>query len=419
MDSYLAADMWVKLALATACGAAIGIERELHDKPAGLRTNILICVGSTLMTMVSIHVALTYATRQVNIADPARIAAQIVSGIGFLGAGTIIQARGSVHGLTTAATIWVMAGVGLAIGAGVYAYAIATTIIILATLIVLGWLETHFTPRRRFVYFHVLADRRPGLIDDINELAERERLSLDDFALKRQDEGFKIEFALSLAAEKRDAVIDSLLDLEGVRDRNLAILQVANRLGDYRLSIPRRAVHEHRVSGRNGRPELVEHLLADHQVRKGVADACARHGTRDHLAIRLEIGAVLVERDGCDTDVLVMFQKEQRAAAALIRDPVAVRRPPNHRAAGDFTLMGPLQKFEDRLDDRKLQTDSTRQLQARVIGGEVHHLQQELGEEVLRQPGLLEGTGCERMKRGERRRRIEHAWLFGGCYRRH
>ena len=126
--------MWIKLALATACGAAIGIERELHDKPAGLRTNMLICVGSALITMVSLHVALSYAERQVNIADPGRIAAQIVSGIGFIGAGTIIQARGSVHGLTTAATIWVMAGIGLAIGSGAFAPAIATTVILLGTV---------------------------------------------------------------------------------------------------------------------------------------------------------------------------------------------------------------------------------------------------------------------------------------------
>ena len=73
---WLAADMWIKLGLAIACGAAIGFERELHDKPAGLRTNMLICVGSTLISMVSIHVALTYAERQINIADPGRIAAQ-------------------------------------------------------------------------------------------------------------------------------------------------------------------------------------------------------------------------------------------------------------------------------------------------------------------------------------------------------
>jgi putative Mg2+ transporter-C (MgtC) family protein len=210
--------MWIKLALATACGAAIGIERELHDKPAGLRTNILICVGSTLITMVSLHIALTYAERQVNIADPGRIAAQIVSGIGFIGAGSIIQARGAVHGLTTAATIWVMAGVGLAIGSGAYGPALATTVIILATLVALGWLEAHIAPRRNFVYFHVHADRRPGLIDEINGLANRERVSLDDFALKREAAGLRIEFALTLATKKRDALIDGLLDLEGVRD---------------------------------------------------------------------------------------------------------------------------------------------------------------------------------------------------------
>lgn len=210
--------MWLKLALATACGAAIGLEREFHDKPAGLRTNMLICVGSTLITMVSLHVALSYAERQVNIADPGRIAAQIVSGIGFLGAGTIIQARGSVHGLTTAATIWVMAGVGLAIGSGAYAPAIATTVILLATLAALGWLAGHLTPPRHFVFFHVTSDRRRGLIDEINNLADREKVSLDDFAMKRDAEGVAIDFALTLATRSRDALIEGLLDLPGVRD---------------------------------------------------------------------------------------------------------------------------------------------------------------------------------------------------------
>jgi putative Mg2+ transporter-C (MgtC) family protein len=218
LESFLLPEMWIKLALATACGAAIGIERELHDKPAGLRTNMLICVGSTLITMVSLHVALSYAERQVNIADPGRIAAQIVSGIGFLGAGTIIQARGSVHGLTTAATIWVMAGIGLAIGSGAYAPAMATTVILLGTLAALGWLEGHLTPRRHFVYFHVAADRRPGLIDDINDLADRNRVSLDDFAMRRNDRGVTIDFALTLPTRRRDALIDGLLDLPGVRD---------------------------------------------------------------------------------------------------------------------------------------------------------------------------------------------------------
>ena len=215
---YLSADMWIKLGLAVACGAAIGIERELHDKPAGLRTNMLICVGSTLITMVSIHVALTYAERQINIADPGRIAAQIVSGIGFLGAGTIIQARGSVHGLTTAATMWVLAGIGLAIGSGVFAFAIVGTAILLATLSLLGWVEGHITSPRHFVHFHVVADRRPGLLDEINRLAERARVSLGDFGMKRDHGGVQIDFALTLPASRRDQLIDGILDLEGVRD---------------------------------------------------------------------------------------------------------------------------------------------------------------------------------------------------------
>ena len=215
---FAAADMWIKFGLAIACGAAIGIERELHDKPAGLRTNMLICVGSTLITMVSIHVALTYAERQINIADPGRIAAQIVSGIGFLGAGTIIQARGSVHGLTTAATMWFLAGIGLGIGSGAYAPAIAGTAILLVTLSLLGWLEGHITSPRHFVYFHVVAERRPGLIDDINRLAERVRVSLGDFGLEREGDGVEMKFALTLPASKRDKLIDGILDLEGVRD---------------------------------------------------------------------------------------------------------------------------------------------------------------------------------------------------------
>ena len=216
MAEFLAPDTWIKLTLAAACGAAIGIERELHDKPAGLRTNMLICIGSALITMVSIQVALTYAERQVNIADPGRIAAQIVSGIGFLGAGTIIQARGAVHGLTTAATIWVMAGVGLAIGAGIYGPALATTLLLLVTLSALGWLEGHLTPRHHFVYFRVQADRRPSLIDDIGRIAERARVSLEDFGLKRRGDELEIEFTLTLPARKRDALIESMLDLDGV-----------------------------------------------------------------------------------------------------------------------------------------------------------------------------------------------------------
>ncbi len=192
------------------------MERELSDKPAGLRTNMLICVGSTLITMVSLHVALSYAERQVNIADPGRIAAQIVSGVGFLGAGTIIQARGSVHGLTTAATIWVMAGIGLAIGSGYFAPAIATTAILLAILWVLGRIEGRLSKPRRFVHFEVKSRREAGVLDEINDIAESNGLQLDDFRLSRDDEAMEIEFALTCSASARDEFVERMLEIDAV-----------------------------------------------------------------------------------------------------------------------------------------------------------------------------------------------------------
>lgn len=218
MTEILGAEMWIKLGLSVACGAAIGFERELSDKPAGLRTNMLICVGSTLITMTSISLALSYGSRQVNIADPGRIAAQIVSGIGFLGAGTIIQARGAVHGLTTAATIWVMAGIGLAIGTGYYAPAVATTVLLLGILAALGWLERHITRPHHFVYFHVSARREPGVIDALNDLAEEHNLRLPDLSLSSREGRMKLEFALTCTTRVRDDLIEELLDLDAVEE---------------------------------------------------------------------------------------------------------------------------------------------------------------------------------------------------------
>ncbi len=127
----------VRIVEAAVLGGAIGLERELSGKPAGLRTNMLICVGAAVLTQLSMAVA---ATSQ--IADPARIAAQIVSGIGFLGAGTILQSRHAVHGLTSAAVIWVVAALGMVTGAGLHLEAAAATGVVLVALILLGKLET-------------------------------------------------------------------------------------------------------------------------------------------------------------------------------------------------------------------------------------------------------------------------------------
>jgi putative Mg2+ transporter-C (MgtC) family protein len=133
-------DLTLRLLLAAALGAAIGIEREIRQKPAGLRTNILIAVGAALFTTMSVQLATSGGT-------PDRIAAQIVTGVGFLGAGAILHSGGSVHGMTTAATIWVNAAVGMAAGAGQFAMASIATLITLLVLAVLAPIEAHFERR--------------------------------------------------------------------------------------------------------------------------------------------------------------------------------------------------------------------------------------------------------------------------------
>ncbi|MFH1177898.1 MAG: MgtC/SapB family protein [Acidobacteriota bacterium] len=130
METHLA--FGLRLLIATLLGGLIGLQRELSGKPAGLRTNLLICIGACLLTELSLAVPASLGG-----GDPARIAAQIVSGIGFLGAGTILQSRRAVHGLTSAATIWVVAGVGMVVGAGFERQAAIATALILAVLILL------------------------------------------------------------------------------------------------------------------------------------------------------------------------------------------------------------------------------------------------------------------------------------------
>lgn len=144
------------LLLASILGGAIGWEREHAGKAAGLRTNILICMAAALLTDLSVHAAPSFPGP----ADPGRIAAQIVTGVGFLGAGTIIQTRGSVTGLTTAATLWMVAAIGMAVGFGALIEAAGTTLLVLVVLIPLRSLEE-------------IAERREQERDAVGPDAER------------------------------------------------------------------------------------------------------------------------------------------------------------------------------------------------------------------------------------------------------
>lgn len=129
-----------KVVVSIICGGIIGLEREIKHKPAGLRTNILICLGSTLFTILSVIMANPVGNEHPG--DPTRIAAQIVSGIGFIGGGMIMQSGGSVSGLTTAATVWIMAAIGVCIGLGYPITAFIFTITVFSTLYFLSKVDT-------------------------------------------------------------------------------------------------------------------------------------------------------------------------------------------------------------------------------------------------------------------------------------
>ena len=202
----VAADDLVKLLLALVLGGFIGWERELYDKPAGFRTNTLICVGSTLFTIFSLKIGIIPGT------DSARIAAQIVSGIGFLGAGAIIRRGEAVLGLTTAATIWVVAGVGMALGSGMYLVAVFATAMSLVTLYFLSFIEDKIQGRRSYSYALVVTDLNQALAS-INKVLQDSSVAAASFNFKKRAGHYRVWFNLLIPRETNIKIIQRLSEV--------------------------------------------------------------------------------------------------------------------------------------------------------------------------------------------------------------
>ena len=162
----------IRLFLAAILGGIIGLERQLRKKPAGLRTNIFICFGSAMFTILSDQLARDYG------GDHTRVAAQIIPGIGFIGAGSILHARGSVTGLTTAATLFVVASVGMAAGGGLYLTAIFATGVMLITLAALGRLERIFELKTYRQSYEVVGRSVEEVLGSVNRILSEEHLSM-------------------------------------------------------------------------------------------------------------------------------------------------------------------------------------------------------------------------------------------------
>ncbi len=203
-------ELFLQLCLATLFGGAIGLEREFGGKPAGLRTNILICIGSVLYTKLSI----TMATGS---ADPTRVAAQIVTGVGFIGAGTILHARGAVVGLTSAATIWVVAAIGVALGAAFYWEAAGSTLLVLLVLQGLGRVERFVGRLSTLGRLSVHARPDPTVLEDLEEVVRRSGLEIERQASRRENVDVVIEYTLRGPKRLHDEVMIALLHHASVR----------------------------------------------------------------------------------------------------------------------------------------------------------------------------------------------------------
>jgi putative Mg2+ transporter-C (MgtC) family protein len=204
-------DLLGKLALAVILGGAIGLEREIAGKPAGLRTNILICVGAALLTDMSIAIT----TIPERVGDPSRLAAMIVSGIGFIGAGTIMQARGTVTGLTSAATIWVVAAIGIAIGAGHFIEATGAGALVTIVLAGLGTLEHKLRRARRVLSCTIRT--RPGFPhDELATILGHAGITIVGQRVFDHVEDRVFELKLSGPARQYDIVTEKLLTHEDI-----------------------------------------------------------------------------------------------------------------------------------------------------------------------------------------------------------
>jgi putative Mg2+ transporter-C (MgtC) family protein len=215
-------DVLLRLVVAAGLTGAIGLERELRERAAGLRTHMLVGVGSALFTIVSAYgwADFSFSTPEGVVFDPTRIAAQIVTGIGFLGAGAIIRQGLSVRGLTTAAGLWVVAAIGMAAGAGYFSAALIATGVVLVGLGPLRWLEGGATLsrfRRAGSALEIdLAPERP--ISDVLAVVDARPLRLSRVEFADDGEGRHVRLLLDVplgSAEER--LVDALAAVEGVR----------------------------------------------------------------------------------------------------------------------------------------------------------------------------------------------------------
>jgi len=207
-----------KLLLAAILGAMIGLEREIHGRPAGFRTHLLVSLGSCLYVITSIHFYTLFGNfsgmQPVGV-DPGRVAAQVVAGIGFLGAGAIIREKFSVRGLTTAACLWMAAAIGVACGVGLFGISIVVTLVSLLSLLLLKKIEAKLS-RDTYIYLRLWCEDRPGLTELIEAALASGDIHPQQTSIEKNIATAEIHLVYQVRSSTKDLAKDSMEALAAI-----------------------------------------------------------------------------------------------------------------------------------------------------------------------------------------------------------
>lgn len=194
-----------RLAWAALLGSIIGIERNIRRRPAGMRTGFCVSLGAALFTIVSVEIA-----RRTGDTSTTRIASNIVQGIGFLGAGVILRERGSVVGLTTAATIFAVAAMGMAAGGGLYSVSGIACAFVLCALVLLFYVEDWLNLKPRYMLFRIFVDRAENMVTDVHRIFAELKVGIDNFQVSMAGEKNLIQFDAEVTTHQQEKVLAAL-----------------------------------------------------------------------------------------------------------------------------------------------------------------------------------------------------------------
>jgi putative Mg2+ transporter-C (MgtC) family protein len=198
-------EILLRLTVAAALGAIIGIERDLRRRPAGIRTSLFVCLATALFTILSGEIAHRFGD-----SGSTRIASNIVQGIGFLGAGAILRGAGSIVGMTTAATIFVEAAIGMAAGGGLYTVAAYATGLVLFGLIVIGWIAERFNLKRRVMVFRVTTSHADNVATEVQRLLAGMKIAMQHFRVSMAGTDSIVEFESEVTHSQQESILTHL-----------------------------------------------------------------------------------------------------------------------------------------------------------------------------------------------------------------